>query len=56
MKLVKTKILDCTDESINLILEILKRGGVVSVPTETVYGLVGDAFCSAAEFSNLKNF
>ncbi len=48
MKLVKTKILDCTDESINLILKILKRGGVVGVPTETVYGLVGDAFCSAS--------
>ncbi len=28
--------------------EILKKGGIVAIPTETVYGLAGNAFCEIA--------
>jgi L-threonylcarbamoyladenylate synthase len=32
------------EEGISASVEILRRGGVVGLPTETVYGLAGDAF------------
>ena len=37
-----------SDESIKRAAEILCQGGVVAFPTETVYGLGGDAFNPAA--------
>ncbi|MCR5806162.1 MAG: threonylcarbamoyl-AMP synthase [Oscillospiraceae bacterium] len=38
-----TRILPTTDEGIQAAAEILKSGGLVAVPTETVYGLAGNA-------------
>ncbi len=38
-----TKLLKPTQESIRLACDILKSGDVVAIPTETVYGLFGDA-------------
>ncbi len=38
-----TKLLKPTQESIQLACDILKSGDVVAIPTETVYGLFGDA-------------
>lgn len=40
---MKTKILKANEDSINLACELIKNGEVVAVPTETVYGLAGDA-------------
>ncbi len=40
---MKTQILDATSEGIALAAEILRKGGLVAFPTETVYGLGGDA-------------
>ena len=40
---METKVLKADDESIKLASEFLKRGEVVAVPTETVYGLAGDS-------------
>lgn len=40
---METKLLKPNEESINLACELLRRGEVVAVPTETVYGLAGDA-------------
>ena len=40
---METKLLKPNEESINLACELLKKGEVVAVPTETVYGLAGDA-------------
>lgn len=40
---METKLLKPTDENINLACTLLKAGEVVSVPTETVYGLAGDS-------------
>lgn len=37
-----------SEESINLACELLKKGEIVGVPTETVYGLAGDARNSSA--------
>ncbi len=41
---METKILSVTDESLALAKEIILSGGVVGMPTETVYGLGGNAF------------
>ena len=40
---MKTQILKPTKNSIELACSLLKNGEVVGVPTETVYGLAGDA-------------
>lgn len=40
---METQLLLPTEENINLAITLLKRGKVVGVPTETVYGLAGDA-------------
>lgn len=40
---METKLLNATEESINLACELINNGEVVGVPTETVYGLAGDA-------------
>ena len=45
---METKLLKPTDEAINLACELLKKGEVVGVPTETVYGLAGDSTNSDA--------
>lgn len=45
---MKTKLLKANDDSIELACELLKKGEVVGVPTETVYGLAGDSTSSSA--------
>ncbi len=49
---MKTKLLTAPDEtaveSIQLAAECLQHGGLVAVPTETVYGLAASAFCEEA--------
>ncbi|MBR2316235.1 MAG: threonylcarbamoyl-AMP synthase [Clostridia bacterium] len=47
---METKILTTNDEDIAFAAEIIRNGGVVGFPTETVYGLGGNALdASAAE-------
>src|SRR5271156_3270983 len=41
---VKAQILSPSVENFELAAEALQRGEVVGMPTETVYGLAGDAF------------
>ncbi len=45
---MKTLIENANDSSIRKAAEILKRGGLVAFPTETVYGLGANAFDSSA--------
>lgn len=45
---MKTLILKPNKESINLACELLKKGEIVALPTETVYGLAGDSTNSDA--------
>lgn len=45
---MKTNLLKPDEHSIKLACELLKNGEVVGVPTETVYGLAGDATNSKA--------
>ncbi len=45
---MNTQILPVNDKSLALAAEILKSGGVVAFPTETVYGLAANAFDTAA--------
>ncbi len=40
----RAQIVPPTDENIRLAAKILKQGGLVALPTETVYGLAGNAF------------
>ena len=40
---METKLLKPNNKSIDLACELLKQGKIVAVPTETVYGLAGDA-------------
>ncbi|MCR5104529.1 MAG: threonylcarbamoyl-AMP synthase [Eubacterium sp.] len=42
-KHLQTKIFDCSENDLAKAAEILKSGGLVAFPTETVYGLGGDA-------------
>lgn len=41
---MNTLLLGCSDGDISAAAELLKKGEVVAVPTETVYGLAGNAF------------
>jgi L-threonylcarbamoyladenylate synthase len=41
---VKTRILLADDEALELAAETLRTGGLVAIPTETVYGLAGSAW------------
>lgn len=43
-----TKLLDCSPESIAYAAALIKRGEVVAMPTETVYGLAANAFSAHA--------
>ena len=45
---METKLLKANEESIKLACALIKRGEVVAVPTETVYGLAGDSCNSEA--------
>ncbi len=45
---MKTEVLKASEESINKAVAIIKNGGVVGLPTETVYGLGANAFDSYA--------
>ena len=41
---VLSRLYEPTDENINLCADYIKNGGIVGMPTETVYGLAADAF------------
>lgn len=43
MKLHKTRILPATPERLDEAVAILRQGGIVAIPTETVYGLAANA-------------
>ncbi len=41
---MNTKILNSTQKDVKTAVSILKSGGIVAIPTETIYGLAADAF------------
>jgi L-threonylcarbamoyladenylate synthase len=43
-----SRILACTKENIDIAVEVLKSGNLVAFPTETVYGLGGNAYSDEA--------
>ena len=45
---METKVLPVNDESIALAADLLRRGELVALPTETVYGIAADARNGAA--------
>lgn len=51
---MKTLLLKNTEEDIKTAAELLKNGGVVGIPTETVYGLAADALNPEAVKKILK--
>lgn len=44
----RARILEANETNIRLAAQILKQGGIVAMPTETVYGLAGNAFEAGA--------
>ena len=44
MEYIDLKRLNLDEESLNCAADILKNGGIVAIPTETVYGLGADTF------------
>ena len=40
---METKVLPVSDESLALAADLLRRGELVALPTETVYGIAADA-------------
>ncbi len=44
----RAQILEPTEENIRLAARVLKQGGLVAIPTETVYGLAANAFDAEA--------
>ena len=51
---METKLLKATEESIKLACELIRKGEVVAVPTETVYGLAGDS-CNSCAIKKIFN-
>ena len=47
-EILNTKVLSDCEDDISVAASILKSGGLVAFPTETVYGLGGDALSSSA--------
>lgn len=45
---METKILQVNDESVEIAAELLRKGEIVAVPTETVYGLAGNGLSPIA--------
>lgn len=45
---VRAKIFEATEENIRAAARVLKQGGLVAMPTETVYGLAANAFDAEA--------
>ena len=45
---METKILEPTQENIQYAADVIKAGGLVAFPTETVYGLGANALDEAA--------
>ena len=44
MKNFYPNIISFNSTNLNKIIKILKKGGIISLPTETVYGLAGNAY------------
>lgn len=44
MKNIHSNIINPNSKNLNKIIKILKKGGIISLPTETVYGLAGNAY------------
>jgi len=45
---MRTQVLEATPEALTLAAEVIRAGGLVAFPTETVYGLGADALSEAA--------
>lgn len=45
---METKVLVNNQENIKMVSELLKKGEIVGIPTETVYGLAANALCEKA--------
>ena len=44
MKNFYSNIINSNPKNLNKIIKILKKNGIISLPTETVYGLAGNAY------------
>ncbi len=56
MKNIYSNIINPNSKNLNKIIQILKKDGIISLPTETVYGLAGNAYSniSIQKIFNIK--
>ncbi len=48
MKNIYSNIINTSSKNLNKVIQILKKDGIISLPTETVYGLAGNAYSNRA--------
>ena len=48
MKNIYSNIIKFNSKSLNKVIKTLKKNGIISLPTETVYGLAGNAYSNNA--------
>ena len=48
MKNIYSNIIKFNSKSLNKVIKTLKKNGIISLPTETVYGLAGNAYSNGA--------
>ena len=48
MQNIYSNIIKFNSKNFNKIIKILKKGGIIGLPTETVYGLAGNAYSNTA--------
>ena len=54
MKNIYSNIIKLNSKNFNKIIKILKKKGIIGLPTETVYGLAGHAYSKSAVKEDLK--
>ena len=54
MKNIYSNIINPNSKNLNKIIQILKKDGIISLPTETVYGLAANAYSKKATLKIFK--
>ena len=58
MQNIYSNLINFNSKNLSIILNILKKNGIIGLPTETVYGLAGNAYSDIAckKIFELKKF
>ena len=53
MQNIYSNLINFNSKNLSIILNILKKNGIIGLPTETVYGLAGNAYSNKSVKKNL---